>query len=195
MEMSDANPITQSFSWKKKHNFTISLGQSSVATVNPDSSIKEFAALAESLVGTLVTNLKIEVFTRVGLRQVFVYEHKSLKEATKRLLETGVVQPPKPPNFGIDVAEPLPEYVLRWENESVGATVRVKAAQQKVEIELPIQFKTQVPTVEKNTLIYDIDYYTRAPVTVGQFRARDWISNASQLMKRESAKFLTATND
>ncbi len=39
-------------------------------------------------------------------------------------------------------------------------------------------------------LEYDIDYYTMVPVSMGQFRAKEWIAQADRAVQRDSKIFL-----
>ena len=192
MVLSDAGPLLQTFTWKRIHTLSVGLDKASVSTSRPGPVMKEFTELAESLHEVIVKNLQIELLTRIGLRHIYGYACESLEQANQHLLSTGLVAPPKPPNFGVE-ANPRLEAVFRWEGDSLGATVRMRAEHRTAEVEIPATFESpKIPKIEKHLLIFDVDYYTKKVVNVGQLRASEWINNALHIIRKDSSKFLAA---
>jgi hypothetical protein len=199
MKLSDAMPDTQNFNWKNIHTFSVGAEKAAVTTLQPDTIIKDFVEASESLLEAVVRSLQVQVLTRMGLRRIFGLECPNREIAVRHLLATGAVNVPSHPIYGLEVKTPLPEYSLRWETDNIGVTTRLRTEHRKAEIELPPIFGVhKVPKIEQDFFVYDVDYYTKKPVSVGQVGVRDWTSNGLQLIKSNSNQFLRmseATND
>jgi hypothetical protein len=44
--------------------------------------------------------------------------------------------------------------------------------------------------LEKHILIFDLDYYTVAKVSVGQLNVKEWLSQNYRVLRRDSGNFL-----
>lgn len=162
-----------------------------VTDERPKSSLKEFTECAEAFFNIVTDVLELQEFIRIGLRLMFVKDCEDLSIATKDVLSTGLITCPVGPHFGIDGKPSNPNYIMRWESDSKGAMIHLTAETRKLEFSPPPEMSHIAPIKEeKSRILYDLDYYTRAIVTRGQFRPTDWIDNASHLMRRDSAKFL-----
>ncbi len=160
------------------------LPQCRFSTNKPDASLEAFAAHCKTFFDSVVTNLDVKVFTRVGLRILFRKDFKDLDEAKAALNSLKLVNLQSTERFG---AAPEPQEIsLRWEGDQLGATLRLKAESGKIDIVLPPELESEKPEIHKsfNGLILDVDYYTVAPVERSQWDAPTWILRAVRTVKK-----------
>lgn len=198
--MLQAAPDVTSFKLEKRYALAVALKtigvieehtSLSVTDEKPHTSLAGFVECVEEFLNAVTEVLEIDEFTRVGLRLMFEREYQNINTANEALFRTNLVQCPKGPHFGIEGKPSNPSYLVKWEGEKRGAMVHLHTETRKIEFNPPAQM-TGVEGFEKelNRLLFEFDYYTRAPVALSQLRVSDWISNALHLARRDSGKFL-----
>jgi hypothetical protein len=199
LKLQQGEPNKTAFSLGNKYVFSAFLDNSGLAphttilgtAYRPNRSMKEFGELLRIFVEIVQRELEIADYTRIGLRLIFTKEFGNRELASKALLKTNLLSVPLGPHFGIDGSAILPEYSVRWEDGKKGVTVRCKVEGLKWEFTPPFDWEgIESSSKESNRLTFDIDYYTLAPVAVGQFGVVEWIDNVLHLINRDSDKFL-----
>ena len=191
LEMAEAQPALTAFTLDDYTSFNVHLDKSFVVSKVSDYPFKDVLKYADALVATITSQLKIEMFTRAGFRVTHAREFPSREDAVEVLLGSGIFSPPAGTMFGVSKARVSPDFNIRWEGENSGTLVRVKVESRKLESKSPPGFEEfESKTVEKFVLVLDFDYYNTGTISVGQFRASDWINSASHLIRKDFDKFL-----
>jgi hypothetical protein len=153
--------------------------------------LENFTDLCNDVLSAVVETLEISVFLRVGLRIIYRRTFGSVDDASAFMLKTGLVRVPSGKHFGIEGEARGPVYAIRWEGKALGATANLRTQARRVLMEPPLGERA-LERVDKELFDfdYDLDYYTMAPVPIGQFRARDWIRQAVHVVERDSRVFL-----
>lgn len=191
LKLSQVEPSATQFTLDSRFNLSVFVDKFAVIDQAPDQSLKSFLDVAESLSKVAIHHLEINEFSRLGLRLIFFKEFSDREAASTALLSSQILNLPDGPHFGIDMPPVLPGYTVRWESKATGTTVRIEAEGRIIDFTPPHFLDLRPMHKEVAGLKFDIDYYTVASVTVGQFSCRDWINQAWHLVNRDSKPFLT----
>lgn len=191
LKLSQAEPMVTSFTMEDFKSFNVTLDKSFIISKTSTYPFNDIAQYADALIASITHHLEIDVFSRVALRVAHIFEWPTRDEANQSLMSGGITKPPQGPMFGMNAPKLHPEYLIRWEHETVGAIVRGKTEGRQLEFNIPPEFSEfSASPAEKHFQILDIDYYNIGTITVGQFRASDWIKNVIHLIRNDGDKFL-----
>jgi hypothetical protein len=170
----------------KEGTFTVELNQCRFTTSHPDTTLEKFAAHCKWFFDSVVYNLDVRVFTRIGLRVAFRKDYKNLDEAKVGLSSLKLLTIPEKERFG--AASDPREMIFRWEGTQVGAMLRLSAELGKIDVVLPPELELEKSEIHKSIigLLLDVDYYTVAPVERSQWDANSWIPRSVRTIKKES---------
>lgn len=176
--------------------FVLETAQCRVAADRLFTRPESLSALCETFFDVVATLLEINVFSRVGLRTIFVKHAKDIDSSVTELNSLKLSEiAGREIRFG--ASNQIKELMLKWEGTELGATFQLKAETAKIvrgklppEIE-PSQSDTKPLTKEAHYLKLDVDYFTLAPVERSQWNASSWIPQATRNVKKESDKILT----
>ena len=171
-------------------SFGLELNLCRFTTQKPDIQLAAFAAHSERFFDSVLYNLDVKVFTRVGLRLRLRKEFKDLAGAQAALLSLRLVNAPPGERFGAS-AEPR-EIMVRWEGEQIGTSLRLSVSDATVDVFLPPELEAKQPEIHKSffMLELDLDYYTVAPVERSQWEASAWIGNSLKKIKKDTDSIL-----
>lgn len=191
LKIKRGEPNVTAFTLDNKYDIAVAPESASVVCHFPSSDLADFIDKAAYFVGATTARLVIHEYSRVGLRLLYRRTYADKESATSGLLESKLLNLSEGPHFGIKGFFSFPEFAIRWEGESVGVALRLRAEGRKIDFDPPMEAPELQPIhEEKFGLLYDIDYFTNGTLTVGQFRTQDWIKNALHLVRRDSRKFL-----
>jgi hypothetical protein len=191
LKMKRGEPNVTSFTLENKHEIAITTESASVVGHFPDSGLADFTEKVSYFVVETAKHLEIAEYTRIGLRLLFRKTYSSTETASMALYDSKLLNLPEGPHFGVKGAFRMPELTIRWESESLGVTVRLRAEGRKLDFDPPMDAPELKPVhEEKFGVVYDVDYYSKGSLLIGQFRADDWIKNVLHLIRRDSRSFL-----
>ena len=79
----------------------------------------------------------------------------------------------------------------RWEGEELGSRVKVEIVKRDIDFDPPLGIdELKSVHTSKNYLNYDVDYFTTASTSVGQFKPLKWIPPVMQVIRRDAKDFL-----
>jgi len=159
----------------------------------PDSGFDRLKTVAGAVVPAMIDLFEIDQFTRLGLRLVFSKRFPDRYAAADYLKVR--VPVPQPPGRVMNVDGRLldPQISYRWESDTTGFVLRLRADQHTLNFELPVEYQHLMPPAQDlvlNQAIVDIDYYVHSQVSVDQFRAEDLIENWLRFIRRDIGKVL-----
>lgn len=185
IEVTSASPAQTVFT-AEEGAFTIELGACRSTTSQIDSSGEIFAKQCKLFFGVVADCLGISVLSRIGLRYLARKEYKTLNEAKAALASLTLVNL-SPPNRFKSSDSPI-EILFRWEDNEIGAFIRLKAETVNFKLTTSPELRTTVPNVDKNIvgLTLDIDYYTVAPVLLEQWEPSEWLQQKLRIVRKEA---------
>jgi hypothetical protein len=160
----------------------------SLTSVNPERSLEEFSVMAKEFFTIATQHLHLSVYKRVGFRLLFFKEFNDKQHASAAFLGLHLIKVPDGKKFEIG-DEPIdPQYVLRWESEKKGVMISCRVETRKIEFDPPAPLESLMKAVheEKSGIVFDVDYYTVAPVEPGQIDMAEWIRHALHVISRDS---------
>jgi hypothetical protein len=93
--------------------------------------------------------------------------------------------------FSIEGKVRLPKCTILLESDSIAVRIGLEARERKIDFDaLPGVEELKSLHIEKQELVYDVDYYTVASVSVGQLDLKEWIKQSYHLIKRDSRSFM-----
>lgn len=174
-----------------QYQISVELDKASIIDLKPSSSLKDFIEIADTFVKLIIKPLSIKDFTRIGFRPIFVKSFPDKDLAAKALLSTKMIFEPKGRHFNIEGKVRLPRFGIVLETDSTGVRIALEARDRKIDFDaLPGVEELKSLHMEKHELVYDVDYYTLAKVSVGQLDMKEWINQSYHLIKRDSRDFL-----
>jgi hypothetical protein len=188
---SKVEPSSIIFSLDNKYQLSVELDKAYIIDSKPSSSLKDFIERADTFMKLIIQPLKIKEFTRIGFRPVYVKSFPDKTLAAKAMLATEMILVPKGKHFNIEGRMLLPKYAVVLEADSVAVRIALEARDRKIDFDAhPGIEELQSLHLEKHELVYDVDYYTLAKVSVGQLDMKEWISQSYRLIRRDSNSFL-----
>jgi len=190
LKVINASPPQTSFRCDEG-TFALEVGQCRFRSQKGDTKREVYAGQCKRFFDSVVGNLDIKVFTRIGLRVLFRKDFDDLQHAETALNSLQLANLGPPERFGI--ASNPEEVLFRWQNQQLGTTLRFKAESGKIEIVLPPELEADKPEIQKsfNGLVIDIDYYTVAPVERSQWDASAWIPQSLRTIKKHTDAILS----
>jgi len=186
-----AEPNRTAFRLENRFEFQIQLDRFHIGGHNPAPGLEEFSRTAEDFGETVVRQLGIERYCRLGLRPIFVREYPDRDAASAAMLAMRLLWNPTGPCFGVPDAPVSPSYGLRWEDKAKGCLVQVLVGERQYEFEPPFGWEGVEPKdVKKTDLAVDVDYYTVAAAAVGQVKISEWIRQSMHVVRRDINRFL-----
>lgn len=193
LEIVTGEPGRTSFTVRKKVELTVTLENATVIEHWPQRDLGEFKEMAKEFTKVLIEQLELTTIKRVGLRQFFLSPYPSREEATQAFLATKLIRYPPDAQFGTKGVPLMPEYAVRWEGETLGATVRAKVESRRMEFEPSPKFPKLKPILEETAgIALDLDYFTVAEVSVGKLDVAEWIQVGAHVMRRDIKSYLQA---
>ena len=193
-----SEPTVTTFHLDNHHEFSVTIDKTHVVSHYPN--VEEFVQLCEPFTELVTRNLGVLYFSRIGLRHVYFRKFPSKEEASAAVLSTRMLSIPEghatPPSnerrhFGVELSSLYPEYALRADGQGTGFVLRLRSEVRKIDFDPPMNMR-QINALHetKAGILFDIDYYTTAKVSIGQFRAQEWLNQAIHLVRRDSRQFL-----
>jgi hypothetical protein len=194
LKLHEAKPAQTVFSLDRKQELTASLDQARFLDVAPDRSLEAFGAMASQFLRIVAKALETTHYTRVGLRQMFFKQFEDDRSAADAVLASGRLVPPSKAPFGVGGSPLQPQYVLRWEGDTLGVRADVRAEGRVLDFIPPGHIRQLQPVhVETQGVVYDVDLYTVvASVGIDQLDVREWVRNAVHVLRRDTDEFLRA---
>lgn len=182
-------PNMQSFRFNDVYEFRVEIDKAFMIAYY--SKVKDVIHDQEIFIELVTNVLGIKYFNRVGARFFFEKECKDEFEVYEKFKSIDIVKIPKAKFFNID-GDPLPlEFSFKKENDDVGFRVLFKSASKKFTIEKPIAVpEFNFEDVNKNLLLYDIDYFTKKITNPGQLKISEWVRQIYHIIKRDSGIIL-----
>lgn len=186
-----AEPNQTLFRMGNDFEFAARLENASLSAFKPNRTLTQFTECAGQFFSLLSETLDLAEFSRVGCRQIFTREYPSHEDASRALLESGVLKWPVGKHFNHS-GEPIrPEWAFRWEEGGSGVHLRLRVDERKYDFDPPLVWEGPDPVKkDRIALMYDVDWYTTAPVLVTQMSFADWIKQCVHVVNRDSDAFL-----
>jgi hypothetical protein len=160
----------------------------SITRINPERSLGEFSAMATTFFTLTMQHLKILLYKRVGFRLIYFKEFENKKEASMAFFALRLMNVPEGKRFEIDELPTDPQYVLRWESDKKGALLQCRVETRKTDFDPPPALQSLIKPVHqaRSGIVFDVDYYTVAPVEPGQIDMSQWVKHALHVISRDS---------
>jgi len=178
--------------YDERFTFATEIARFGVDCFFPKPSLEDFFEVFNVFYNLAVDRLKIEMFERIGCRQIFAKVFKNMKGATQAL--SSIPQLPIPEvltqthkEFAIS-----PGWSFRVENDNIGKTYSWRVMRREFRIDFPIPMiegSSRTQSYEQAVVIFDTDTYTIGNMDVGQFGPRDWIQSSVEATKRVGESF------
>ena len=187
-----AEPNNTIFLLDRRYELGVELKRTFVNAYRPAADLGNFIDILEKFVPLVNRALELSRYIRIGFRLFYVKPFADADGASAAVLSTGQLRTPAGRHFNIDGKPLYPECFLRWEGKTTAVRVHLAARSRKLDFEpTPEAAKILDPVhSDKHEVLLDIDYYTLANVTIGQFRVKDWLTQAFHIIKRDSGVFL-----
>ncbi len=186
LKVNSATP-NQSLFQCKEGGLQLELNACRFTGERPDHGLEHFSANCETFFSAVTETLNIRVFTRIGLRLIFRSKTDGLAEAKAALRSLNLA------NFGsrlwFGAATDPDELMYRWENDEIGAMLRLKAETGKIDVTFPAELdELETSSIHQSFsgILLDVDYYTVAPVERSQWSATAWIPPAGRKIRKET---------
>jgi uncharacterized protein (TIGR04255 family) len=162
--------------------FVLELGACRFGSTQAKRKLEAFIEYCKVFFDAVTSQLRIDVFKRVGLRHVMKRDFGSEAEAKSALAAMQITN--LKPIKRFNISDKPSEILLRWEDAEIGVTVRLKA---EVGNEpRPSEQKEDAQDTKKTPrLILDVDYYTVAPVEIEQWNTQEWITQKVRMIRKE----------
>lgn len=163
-----------------------------IVSIYPTHSLEEFRVAADFFFSVVIRFLEISDLTRIGMRLIHEKKFETRDDVAKFLASSLPMLNREGDFFSVSKGGLKDaDLSLRWEGDSTGCLVRIQSQDQKVEIDIPAEFRdVNFPEVKRTAAIADIDYYAHLPTPVTKFRASAIIENWTKVVRRDLGSFL-----
>lgn len=150
--------------------------------------IEQFYELTKKIASLITSTLEIKTYTRVGLRPIFIQDHKNKYEATEPILKAGLLKIIEGKNFNIEGKIALPHYAVLWEDEDMGLTINIRSEEKNLKANPPLgETRVEAVNIDISELIIDLDYFTKGRVAVQKFDAIEWMKQTMHVLRRDAS--------
>jgi uncharacterized protein (TIGR04255 family) len=179
-----ASPAQTAFT-AEEGSFGLELGAARFTSLRLDKSGETFAKHCKAYFDTVAEHMRVTVFTRIGLRYILRREFKT--EADSKSALASMMLANLKPARRFNSSDSPTEVLFRWEDEQIGAFVRLRAESADIKLAVPPELQDSVPKVDKKLigLTVDVDYYTVAPVECEQWNALEWLPLKLRIIRKE----------
>jgi hypothetical protein len=186
--MRQAAPNQTSFVMDNRLELGVHLDRSFVAGAGSKLTLDELLPYCTFLTDFVLNTLRTDSLLRVGLKATFLKEYQTMDNAVSDFLSTGIIKEINGKHFGIDGRLRLPNVNLSLEDEHRGCQVTFLIRERTLKIEIPFIGEEDIAPSIRNRieLVFECDYYTKGTMNVGQMRARHWLEEAMQVIRRDS---------
>jgi uncharacterized protein (TIGR04255 family) len=183
--VSTASPPQTAF-MAEEGTFSLEVGACRFTTSQLDKKGEKFAKHCKAFFDAVSSNLHIGVFTRVGLRYIARREFKTVDESRQALASMRLAN--LNPTKRFNSSESPTEVLFRWEDEQIGAFVRLKAETTEIKFGVSPELQEYAPNIDRKIIgiTLDVDYYTLAPVEREQWNSEEWLPEKLRIIKREA---------
>jgi len=184
INVSTAGPQQTAFA-SEEGTFNIEIGTCRFTSDMADKSAETFAEHCKAFFDAVADQLRISVFTRIGIRYILRKEFKTEDESKAALASMMLVN--LKPTKRFNSSDSPTEVLFRWEDSQTGAFVRLKADTVEIKLSVPPELQKDVPKVDKKiyALTLDIDYYTVASVEREQWNCEEWLPQKFRVIRKE----------
>lgn len=189
LEISSASPQQTGFT-AEEGTFSLEVGACRFTSSKVDGTGEVFAKQCKLFFGTVVQQLNVTVFTRIGLRYIARKEFKTDEEAKASLASLALAN--LGPTKRFNISENPIETVFRWEDKDLGVLFRMKAETTIVKVSVPPELRASVPPFDKKIIgiTLDVDYYTVASVDREQWEPDEWVRQKLRMVRKEAEAIL-----
>ena len=187
---SKVEPAKTEFVKEDRLFLVASTEMAAVRSMLPNRDLKEFLGLAQMFMPVVNTHLALTDYTRIGTRFIFWKSFPDIKSASAAFVETGLLSIPGERFFGLDNQQHAPDYSVRFSDGKYGATVRLSAEAEKVELPGSPIWGIEPKEYARTGIIFDVDYYTLQPVAVDSMRFDEYIDQIARMVRRDSPAFI-----
>lgn len=188
----EIKPNSQTFRVGDQFELKVALTSASIIEHRPRTGLDEFVAAVDSFTSIVTKVLDVVTYERLGFRIFYRWECGDLQTGSEEVFKAKLITTPELPLFNVKEQPTQPELKLHWDGEKFGASIRLKVEAEKLQFLPPAVhadlLKSQ--TSEAVYVSYDVDYYTRAPVSIDSIRIKDFIEQSYHVVKRDSKKVL-----
>lgn len=189
--LTSAEPGKIVFVYKRTYELTWQLDRLIVVDHRPATPIDEFYRVCEDCFNIAVDVLEISELKRVGFRPGFAKKFASRQDAAAALLATDVIHIPEGKQFNVEALQTFPEYAVRHEGEKFGYSLKISVQSVKYEFEPPPQWEAvDLKLTDEHRIMFDVDWFTLAPMPVGAMSVTDWLSQIMHAIRRDADRYL-----
>jgi hypothetical protein len=193
MKLITGEPGRTAFRLSSECELSVQMDRFIVMQEDAAPNLKVFSEVCEDGMRRVSNQFEITEFTRLGLRKMYIKAYPTLEDASRAVLETGLVAMPDRPQFGISAtAVTNVEWRAVWADSHKGCNLQLRSEELIFELQLPLNWKGMGESVRKARpqLVWDVDYFTKSRAGVAQLNVTQWIAQASHAVNRDSDNFL-----
>jgi hypothetical protein len=182
-----AEPAKTSFQ-DGKTGFVVELKAARITVLNSAKSMDELSKIGRDFFKLTALHLQLLLYERLGLRLIYFKEFKDREQAASAFHSLGLLKVPSTKKFEIEEQPVNQHYSLRWESEKKGTLVSCRAETRKIDYDPPIEAAQVFSPIhtERSGIVVDVDYYTVAPVEIGQVDMGEWMNHALHIISRDT---------
>ncbi|MDR3734372.1 MAG: hypothetical protein P4L10_02425 [Acidobacteriaceae bacterium] len=164
--------------------FAIELAASRVQVLHPESSLESFGKHCDFFYDVLFSELQIRLLARIGFRTAWRLAFDTVEESINFISTLEVLNTAE--NDPFRIGSPISECTKRWQSDKLGINFSARIVDGELSAELPPEFGDDRNKMARvRGVIFDLDYYTVAPVDCGQWRPSEWIPITTRKLKKD----------
>jgi hypothetical protein len=135
----------------------------------------------------LFQRLEISGLSRIGLRIVYSKQFDKRQEAADFVIANTPIPKLNGKHMNVDGRVLDPEFALNYESDVLGFSVRVKAQESTMTLNVPPEFKDLLPETKtvRSFATLDVDYYAHGATPITSFNAAAIIDSWLHLIRRD----------
>jgi hypothetical protein len=191
LQVRTASPNIQSVRIDSKNDATVQINTCNVTTAYPSHNLDDFKKLSEAFFPIVISKLEIEALTRIGFRVFFEKKFKNREDTATFAVSLVKGMPSGSKYCNIEGRVLELDHAVRWEGEARGCMARIRTANSKLEVEIPVDFDGRESIHEESNIVQvDVDFYTILPTVVGKFDGPTIIGDWFRLIRRDVPELL-----
>lgn len=167
-----------------------------VTSANPGPNCEKLRDVASFFLPALIDQLKLEYFSRIGMRLKFERSFPTREGAAEYVRSNATLPHLSGRLMNVEGCLLDPEVAMRWESEKNGFHARIMARQVRLDFNLPVEFRQLEPEPNerlRNQVLIDVDYYVHSTTLADQIKADDLVESWTRIIRRDLVKVFNVT--
>ncbi len=190
LQLQAANPGAISFLADGIYSVNVTLNNAVIMDYSGETNPEKASKLPALVIDMVLSTLDVAVIKRAGVRFAFSKQFEAAADSHALMSSLGLMVLPREGIFKIQPTNVDPTYRVEIDDGDSGYTVTIGTTSKLLSFKPPAGMERWIGTTNKtiHEFVVDIDLFTKHPVDIGSFNARQWLQSSQKRLNTDFDK-------